>query len=214
MYSIYHMCRKKDKGNTSVGFIGLAVDFRKAISRQQSTPKNGLVKRAMEDYDDLIAYVVKTHATKREALNHAIELRPRNNIGWNIQRAGVNSATNVKRSDEHIEAMKKASSKKYWITFPDGKRKKITNLTQFCNDNNININKIKSNRGVNGYSAKLVKGQEFKSKTYIIETPDGEIIETNHLCLFCRENGLTKQKMYGLANGVGKTHKNYKCSIK
>jgi hypothetical protein len=52
-----------------------------------------------------------------------------------------------------------------------------------------------------------------KTKKYEITTPNGEIITTNRLNDYCKENDLMISHMFSVSMGVRKHHKNYKCKL-
>lgn len=93
IYSLYHACRQKDKGNYSEGYIGVSGDVEQRI-RSHKTPKGSRCKRfmeAMNKYNDIVFYVV-FEGTETECFDLEYELRPEINIGWNMFAGGKNKA--------------------------------------------------------------------------------------------------------------------------
>lgn len=211
MHTVYHICRKQDKHNNNKGYIGVTCNLKKRIIKHKSEPVNWKMKMALSKYTDLVAYPLKKFKDRDSALEYEGTLRPKNNMGWNIMRGGFISATGVKRTEKHIKKIRDTASKSYWITFPDGKKKKIKNLTKFARDNGIKMHSARASGKIGEFTYKRVGNQEFKQNRYIVTNPEGEEIKVNWLTLFCKENKLTKQRMYALANGEGKTHKGWKC---
>lgn len=83
---IYHICRESDKWNFTKGYIGISRKpskrWRSGYGRTQSHIRNALKK-----YPDIIRYVFGYGRESRiKELEN--ELRPIENMGWNIARGG------------------------------------------------------------------------------------------------------------------------------
>ena len=57
-------------------------------------------------------------------------------------------------------------------------------------------------------------GNTNRAKTYLVTTPEGEVLEVTNLAPFCREHNLTRSSMCKVAQGKANHHKKYKVCYK
>lgn len=57
-------------------------------------------------------------------------------------------------------------------------------------------------------------GKTNRAKTYLVTTPEGEVLEVRNLAPFCREHNLTRSAMCLVAQGKANHHKKYKVCYK
>jgi len=83
---LYHICRKSDKYNFSVGYIGVSFRPRKRWA-SGGYKDNPHLQNAFKKYDDIIHYVILC-GSEQGCLRREAILRPTKNIGWNIAAGG------------------------------------------------------------------------------------------------------------------------------
>jgi hypothetical protein len=109
---------------------------------------------------------------------------------------------------------------KVWKGFvsPEGKEVTITNLSEFCRQNNLDSSslirlyqgksKLKSYKGWTHRNS--IRKRDFIKTYHGFIAPSGERIEAiTNLAAFCRENGLDKTHMVAVANGRIFSHRGW-----
>lgn len=98
---------------------------------------------------------------------------------------------------DNIQSNVKTSSyKKYRVTTPNGEVHEVSNLSQFARDIGVKISTLRMQS--KGWQVQVLSDwvrtkknvPKKKKRTYIIKKPNGEIVETNNLTKFSRENGV------------------------
>ena len=105
---LYHICRANDKGDLSVGYIGIS----KNPSNRWKAHKRGgnkLLLSAYSKYDDIIEYIV-CKGSLEDMLIMEKKLRPNKKIGWNIAIGGGLPPKNSFRGMKHSEKTKEKIS--------------------------------------------------------------------------------------------------------
>jgi group I intron endonuclease len=100
---------------------------------------------------------------------------------------------------------------RYKVIKPDGSVVIIDNLEEFCVENNIIPASLHSviNGNQSHHRGYIIK--KLHKKLYVITTPTGEIIETDNMRKFCKENNLSQPSMIEVYLGRATHHKGYKC---
>jgi len=165
-----------------------------------------------------------------ETQNQMDEMEMHYIIQYNSYKNGYNMTFGDKRSygyklsEEHKKNLSKARKgkvstyKKWKIIYPDGSKKIIENLKQFCRKNNLNTSHMaliaKGKRIQHkGFKCRQIdknSNKEVKRKRrymYILYSPDKIKYEVENLTQFCKENNLSKFSMFML---TGEKYKNWK----
>lgn len=109
---------------------------------------------------------------------------------------------------EVIRASVEKRCKNFNIKSPDGEIIKVKNMSKFCRENSLNIRSISNvvsgkrnhhkgwtlpNTNLKEISKNAAKkSAESRSKSFIIKSPNGEILEGRNINKFCKENNLNQ----------------------
>lgn len=127
------------------------------------------------------------------------------------------SDVGVVKSSSQYEQLRRdnASARaKSFKVYKDGKPIVITNLRQFCRDNDINDGNMFSlltgrTKFCQGYTLTPErKPSKGKGVAYTV-TKDGDTVEVDNLKQFCRDNDLSYMAFSNVVRGLQKSHKGY-----
>jgi len=136
---LYHICRKEDEGNLRKGYIGITKNLDRRWRQHNKPSSRSHVSNAIRKYNDII-FTGITEGSREEMARFEEYLRPRKDIGWNIDCGGriapdrtghiISQETRKKMSNSHIgrkvsqETRNKISKAQKGI--PRGKNPKIS----------------------------------------------------------------------------------------
>jgi group I intron endonuclease len=118
------------------------------------------------------------------------------------RQARINNTPEVK------EKISKSKRKDWEVVGPSGEVLLISNMKQFCIDNNLNYTNMKDISRGRFYKGYHVKGavnpksiKENNSKDWLIISPSGELLTIHNMRKFCMDNGLNYGCMGNLKKG-------------
>lgn len=98
MYYLYHISRKKDVGNLSVGYIGITNNTKNRFRQHMSSMRSGVRSRlynAMRKYEQELVFTIVSKSDYESIIKMEGILRSSGSIGWNTDTGGASS-----RSDD------------------------------------------------------------------------------------------------------------------
>lgn len=103
--------------------------------------------------------------------------------------------------------------KSYIIKSPEGKILNITNLEEFCRENNLccsNLRQVISGKRKQSQGYSLPESNYCHNKVYKLIDPNGMTIKFENVKKFCLKNNLNYNCISNVIRGKNKSHKGYK----
>ena len=118
MYCVYWIKSKQHSNVSLEGYVGISKNFKERMqahkkNKKKTTLRDSILRYGWENLDKVI---LQEHLTLDEALQSEFILRPREQIGWNLQRGGelgVNSEwyNILTNKEQHSKATSVATKK-------------------------------------------------------------------------------------------------------
>lgn len=90
MYCVYWIRKETHSEISTDGYVGITKNFTERMRAHKKNKKNYPIVNAIKKFgwDSLVKEVLHTNLSLAESLAIELQLRPTNNIGWNLQRGG------------------------------------------------------------------------------------------------------------------------------
>jgi group I intron endonuclease len=170
----------------------------------------------------------QTHSTKtKEGMTAEVRQQISQSVKQYYANGGVHAMKGKKHTAESIKKMSETTkamvtdaqreqmrqmSLQQWQT-PDKRTRVLEHIHNPTKETRQKMSAVKKGK------ASWNKGKEntwttaHRSKTYIVTTPNGEILEVTNLRAFAKERGLSQGTLHMTATGRRKSHKGYSCSL-
>ena len=164
--------------------------------------------------DDMMRFC-RENNLRRNAMTSVSSGKVSHHKGWKVRHEGENSPRYVSR----------IRSGMWQVIDPDGRESQIKNLSLFCKEKGLSH--VGMDHTARGYQShhrgwkckKIVDGKVDTStrfvrksrQSYRIICPDGKIVVTDFLPVFCREKSLNVRCMRLVSYGETSQHRGYKC---
>lgn len=232
IYTIYKITNLINE-KLYIGYTGATTNQRwaKHVYDAKQGHKNLLICKAIRKHGQENFLVEDVYQSKdwNHTLNtmedHFINLyESRGPKGYNsVKGGGIKSGEgNISHLPEIKQKISDKNSKQWKITYPDEHVEIISNLLQFCKDNNLNSGKmhvIAQGRRVSHKNFKCEDLEPNKRKKSTIQKGDewlvlfpcGKIEVIKNLDKFCDDNKLDRRSMKRVDKGEYYSHLNYRC---
>jgi hypothetical protein len=151
---------------------------------------------------------LKQNLNEEEAFKHEIYIISvfgRKDLGTGILHNRTNGGNG--HSNPSLETRKKLSDSLKNRIFSRETLKKMS-------ARKIGIKKSKEHKNNISKSSKKRNNEVYRKYIYTLVSPEGKILSTTKMADFCKENGLTYQKVIDVSKGMYKQHKGWKVTRK